>query len=84
MIRTHVEQDAILVITMDRAPANAIDQLMSDGLDAAFNRFEDDASLRVAIVTGAGTASSRRAGTSRRSRPDAMTRTSSGVAAIWG
>ena len=54
MISTHVEQGAILVIMMDRPPANAIDQVMSDGLDAAFNRFEDDPALRVAIVTGAG------------------------------
>lgn len=54
MIRTEVLEGAILVVTMDRPPANAIDQGMSDGLDAAFNRFEDDPNLRVAVVTGAG------------------------------
>lgn len=54
MIRTAVEDGAILVITMDRPPANAIDQSMSDGLDAALNRFEADADLRVCVVAGAG------------------------------
>ncbi|MBL8571311.1 MAG: enoyl-CoA hydratase/isomerase family protein [Phreatobacter sp.] len=54
MIRTAVEDGSILVVTMDRPPANAIDQLMSDGLDAAFNRFEADADLRVCVVAGAG------------------------------
>lgn len=54
MIRTAVEDGAILVVTMDRPPANAIDQSMSDGLDAAFNRFEADAGLHVCVVTGAG------------------------------
>lgn len=54
MIRTTVEADAIWVITMDRPPANAIDQEMSDGLDVAFTRFETDPALRVCIVTGAG------------------------------
>jgi len=54
MIRSEVLEEGIFLITLDRPPANAIDQAMSDGLDAAFNRFEDDPALRVAIVTGAG------------------------------
>jgi crotonobetainyl-CoA hydratase len=54
MIRTAVEDGSILVVTMDRPPANAIDQLMTDGLDEAFSRFETDDSLRVCVVTGAG------------------------------
>ncbi len=54
MIRTEVIDGTILVIEMDRPPANAIDQMMSDGLDAAFTRFEMEDALRVCIVTGAG------------------------------
>jgi len=54
MIRTAVEGGSILVVTMDRPPANAIDQLMSDGLDEAFGRFEADDDLRVCVITGAG------------------------------
>lgn len=54
MIHTRVEDDSILVVTMDRPPANAIDQAMSRGLDEAFTRFEEDATLRICIVAGAG------------------------------
>jgi crotonobetainyl-CoA hydratase len=54
MIRTEVLEDAIFVIIMDRAPANAIDRMMSEGLDAAFMRFETDSALRVCIITGGG------------------------------
>ncbi|PZW50479.1 crotonobetainyl-CoA hydratase [Humitalea rosea] len=54
MIGVEVVEDDILVITMDRPPANAIDQAMSEGLDAAFSRFEADDALRVCIVTGGG------------------------------
>ena len=54
MIRTKVVEERIFVITMDRPPANAIDQVMSDGLDAAFTRFETDPSLLVCIITGGG------------------------------
>lgn len=54
MIHTAVEHGSILVVTMDRPPANAIDHAMSEGLDAAFSRFEADPALRVCIVTGAG------------------------------
>ncbi|MBC9206986.1 enoyl-CoA hydratase/isomerase family protein [Roseomonas aerophila] len=54
MIRTEVVEGTILVITMDRAPANAIDQGMSDGLDAAFSRFERETALLACVVTGSG------------------------------
>ncbi|MBE9606343.1 enoyl-CoA hydratase/isomerase family protein [Acetobacteraceae bacterium H6797] len=54
MIHTEVVDTRILVITMDRPPANAIDQVMSDGLDAAFTRYEHDPELWACIVTGAG------------------------------
>jgi crotonobetainyl-CoA hydratase len=54
MIRAEVVDGAILVITMDRPPANAIDQRMSDGLDTAFTRFEQDDALLTCIITGGG------------------------------
>ena len=54
MIHADIIEDGILLITMDRPPANAVDQAMSDGLDAAFNRFEDDDALLVCIITGGG------------------------------
>lgn len=54
MICTGIPEEGIFVVTMDRPPANAIDQMMSDGLDAAFTRFETDDALRVCIITGGG------------------------------
>jgi crotonobetainyl-CoA hydratase len=44
----------VLVITIDRPPANAIDVAASQALYAAFARLRDDPGLRVGIVTGAG------------------------------
>jgi crotonobetainyl-CoA hydratase len=46
--------DGILLITLDRPKANAIDVATSRALHDAFDRLQHDASLRVAIVTGAG------------------------------
>ena len=52
-IRT--ERDgAVVVITIDRSKANAIDAATSRELGDAFVGFRDDPALRVAIVTGAG------------------------------
>jgi crotonobetainyl-CoA hydratase len=45
---------AILEITLDRPRANAIDLRTSKALHAAFRTLQDDPSLRVAILTGAG------------------------------
>jgi crotonobetainyl-CoA hydratase len=45
---------AVLVITLDRPKANAIDVQTSQALYAAFDRLRRDAELRVAILTGAG------------------------------
>jgi crotonobetainyl-CoA hydratase len=44
----------VLVVTLDRPSANAIDVATSRALYAAFRRLEDDPSLRVGIITGAG------------------------------
>jgi crotonobetainyl-CoA hydratase len=51
----HTEaRDGVLVVTLDRPSANAIDVSTSLALYDAFARLESDASLRVGIVTGAG------------------------------
>lgn len=47
-------EDAILVITLDRPKANAIDVATSMELYAAFKQLDDDPSLRVGIITGTG------------------------------
>jgi crotonobetainyl-CoA hydratase len=52
-VRAEVAGD-VLVITLDRPPANAVDVATSLALYEAFARLEDDDSLRVGIVTGAG------------------------------
>lgn len=46
--------DGVLVVTLDRPSANAIDVPTSQALYDAFARLEDDPALRVGIVTGAG------------------------------
>jgi crotonobetainyl-CoA hydratase len=52
-VRTEVV-DGVLVVTLDRPGANAIDVATSLALHDAFARLEADADLRVGIVTGAG------------------------------
>lgn len=44
----------VLVITLDRPKANAIDVATSEELYAAFDRLRREDALRVAVVTGAG------------------------------
>ena len=45
---------AVLVVVLDRPPANAIDAATSRVMGECFASFRDDPALRVAIVTGAG------------------------------
>src|ERR1700712_598596 len=52
-VRTEVV-DGVLVVTLDRPTANAIDVETSQALYDAFARLESDPTLRVGIVTGAG------------------------------
>jgi crotonobetainyl-CoA hydratase len=47
-------EGAVLVVTLDRPKANAIDVSTSRALYDAFQRLQADASLRVAVLTGAG------------------------------
>ena len=44
----------ILMVTIDRPPANAIDTATSRALHAAFDRLRSDPGLRAGILTGAG------------------------------
>jgi crotonobetainyl-CoA hydratase len=52
-VRTEVVQ-GVLVVTLDRPPANAIDVATSKALHAAVANLESDPELRVAVLTGAG------------------------------
>jgi crotonobetainyl-CoA hydratase len=52
-VRTSVD-DQVLVITLDRPPANAIDVATSHALYDAFRALEENSSLRVAVLTGGG------------------------------
>lgn len=47
-------RDAVLIITLDRPKANAIDVATSMELYAAFKALDDDPALRVGIITGTG------------------------------
>lgn len=47
-------RDGILIITLDRPKANAIDVTTSLELHAAFKALNDDPALRVGIITGTG------------------------------
>jgi len=51
---TVVKADDILEVTIDRPKANAIDLAASRRLNEVFTAFRDDASLKIAIITGAG------------------------------
>lgn len=51
----HVETHGhVLVVTLNRPKANAIDLLTSRAMGEVFAAFRDDEALRVAIITGAG------------------------------
>lgn len=52
-VRSEVDGE-ILVVTLDRPKANAIDAATSRLLHDAFARLRDDPALRVGIITGAG------------------------------
>ena len=48
-------RDGAAIITLNRPEKlNAVNEAVLDGLEAAFNRVDDDSTLRVAIITGAG------------------------------
>lgn len=47
-------EDQVLIVTLDRPKANAIDVATSMELYAAFRELDEDSALRVGIVTGTG------------------------------
>ena len=47
-------EDGVLLVTLDRPPANAIDNATSRRMGEVFLGFRDDPDLRVAILTGGG------------------------------
>lgn len=54
-VRFEVIEERIALVTLDRpAQRNAINSGMGDGLRQAWRRIEDDAGIRVAILTGSG------------------------------
>ena len=53
-VQVEVADQGVLLVTLDRPKANAIDVPTSHELYAAFHRLEQDPDLRVAVVTGAG------------------------------
>ena len=54
---------AVLEVTLDRPPANAIDLVTSRRMGRVFAGFRDDPQLRVAVLRTAGSGSSAPAGT---------------------
>ena len=53
-VRTEATR-GVLLVTIDRPEArNAVDRAVAEGLAAAMDRLDDDAGLRVGILTGAG------------------------------
>ncbi|HET6158831.1 MAG TPA: enoyl-CoA hydratase-related protein [Dongiaceae bacterium] len=51
----HIQiEGRVMILTLDRPKANAIDSGLSKALGNAFIRYRDDSSLRCAIVTAAG------------------------------
>lgn len=52
-IKTHID-GPILLVTLDRPKANAIDLMTSREMGEVFAGFRDDPALRVAILTGGG------------------------------
>ncbi len=53
-VQTEIRTDNILLVTLNRPKANAIDVGTSRKMFSVFERFERDPALRVAVLTGAG------------------------------
>jgi crotonobetainyl-CoA hydratase len=54
-VRAEVVEDGVLLVTLDRPPANAVDVATSRALYEAFRHLEADPALRIGVLTGAGT-----------------------------
>jgi crotonobetainyl-CoA hydratase len=55
-VRTEVVEEGVLLVTLDRPRANAVDVPTSRALYDAFTRLESEPELRVGVLTGAGEA----------------------------
>lgn len=53
-VRVDLREGGVLVVTLDRPPANAIDETLLRDLDAALATAEGDAQTRAVVLTGAG------------------------------
>ncbi|MEO0497174.1 MAG: carnitinyl-CoA dehydratase [Pseudomonadota bacterium] len=53
-VRTQIVDDSILVVTLDRPKANAVDLATSRVMGDIFAQFREDQTLRVAVLTAAG------------------------------
>jgi enoyl-CoA hydratase/carnithine racemase len=53
-IRTEMRGDGVLLATLDRPPANAIDETLLGDLDGTLAAAETDAQVRALVLTGAG------------------------------
>ncbi|HET7305372.1 MAG TPA: enoyl-CoA hydratase-related protein [Segeticoccus sp.] len=53
-VRWEQAEQGVLLVTLDRSPANAVDVGTSHLLHDAFTTLRDDPALRVAVLTGAG------------------------------
>lgn len=54
IVRREVREDGILLVTLDKPPANAIDEALLAALDAAIEAARAEDSVRAVILTGAG------------------------------
>lgn len=53
-VGAHDHEGGVRVLTLDRPPANAIDESLLLGLDGALRSAEDDDGVRAVVLTGAG------------------------------
>src|SRR5215470_868865 len=53
-IRTEDRDAGVRVLTLDRPPANALDEALLADLEAALDAARDDAGVRALVMTGAG------------------------------
>jgi enoyl-CoA hydratase len=53
-VRREMRDGGVCLLTLDKPPANAIDEALLDELGAALDRAHDDDSVRAVVLTGAG------------------------------
>jgi len=53
-VRSELRDHGVLVVTLDRPPANALDESLLLGIEEACDRAESDGQVRALVLTGAG------------------------------